>query len=171
MGALRREQKEDAVQKSEHGGGIYHSSVRVEPMKNDRSKAPLDARSPLSWMGGLARRWEERAQRLLTEINARGETRLEEISRRIRQSDAWLRLVDVSARMEERRNAVRERWAKLGAMALERVGIASAAQVAQLDEKLRMMSWRLERMARKIQENPQDEKVEAEAESDIRSLA
>ncbi len=122
-------------------------------------------------MGGLARRWEERAQRLLTEINARGETRLEEISRRIRQSDAWLRLVDVSARMEERRNAVRERWAKLGAMALERVGIASAAQVAQLDEKLRMMSWRLERMARKIQENPQDEKVEAEAESDIRSLA
>lgn len=122
-------------------------------------------------MGGLARRWEERAQRLLTEINARGETRLEEISRRIRQSDAWLRLVDVSARMEERRNAVRERWAKLGAMALERVGIASAAQVAQLDEKLRMMSWRLERMARKIQENPQDEKAEAEAESDIRSLA
>lgn len=122
-------------------------------------------------MGGLARRWEERAQRLLTEINARGETRLEEISRRIRQSDAWLRLVDVSARMEERRNAVRERWAKLGAMALERVGIASAAQVAQLDEKLRMMSWRLERMARKLQENPQDEKVEAEAESDIRSLA
>lgn len=122
-------------------------------------------------MGRLAKRWEGRAERFLSELNARGETRLEEISRKIKQTEAWLRLIDATEKVEERRSAARAKWTGLGNQVLGRAGIATDAQISELSEELRMLSWRLDRISKKLQENSMDPKGESPPENDIRSLA
>jgi hypothetical protein len=140
-------------------------------MKNDRSKAPRDARFPFSFVGRLARRWEERAERFLSELNARGETRLEEISRKIRQTETWIRILGAVEKAERRRDAARETWGRWNAALLGRAGIATDRQIEELGEQLRRLSWRLERIAQKVQENPASADGAAEADEDLRSLA
>lgn len=173
VGSLWLESEENALQKSEHVGGIYHSLASGEPMKNDRSKAPRDMRFPFSFVGRLSGPWEERLERFLSELNTRGETRLEEISRKLRQTDAWLRILSLAERVEKRREVVRGTWSRLGAGLLGRAGVATDAQFEALSEELQRLSWRLERLTQKIpkvMENQLDSENRPDSDGEFRSF-
>lgn len=139
-------------------------------MKSDRSKAPRDTRFPFSFVGRLSRQWEGRLEHFLSELNSRGETRLEELARKLRQTDAWLRVLSAAEKAEKRRDAARERVSRLGAQLLGQAGIATDAQVETLVEELRRLSWRLDRMAQKLEENPTDGELPAGPEAEFRSI-
>lgn len=140
-------------------------------MKDDRSKAPRRARFPFSSVGRLARRWEGGWARFFSELNARGETRLEEIGRKLRQTEAWLRVADAAEKAERQRKRVRARWEHWGSEALGRAGIATDAQFENLKEEIQRLQWRIDRLSKKMQENQVDGEGAPEEESEFRSLA
>lgn len=129
-------------------------------MKQDRSQASGKSSSLLG-----------RLERLVSELNERGETRLEEISRRLRQTEAWLRIHTVMERVERRRAALRERWENLGEALLRRAGIASDRQIEELSEQLRRLGWRLERVSQQVQGGSRPQVDGAARDEDLRSLA
>ncbi len=130
-------------------------------------------RFPFSFVGRLSGPWEERLERFLSELNTRGETRLEEISRKLRQTDAWLRILSLAERVEKRREVVRGTWSRLGAGLLGRAGVATDAQFEALSEELQRLSWRLERLTQKIpkvMENQLDSENRPDSDGEFRSF-
>jgi len=128
-------------------------------MKQDRSQAPENSSTLLG-----------RVERFLSELNERGETRLEEISRKLRQTEAWLRIHATIERAQRRRAALRDQWVRVNEALLRRVGVASDRQVEELTEEIRRLGWRLERVSQQVQgDHPP---VDGDArDDDLRSLA
>lgn len=112
---------------------------------------------------GLKGRLEERTQRFFTDINERGETRLEELSRKVRQTELWIRMLELSERAEVTGNQAIARIEEISEKALRRAGIATDTKVMELEEQIGRLRRKLERMQERNQVNPTGS-VEASAD-------
>lgn len=150
---------------------IYHSQGAGEPMNQDQGRTSGAGRGARGWGEGVRARWEARIQALFTDLSERGETRVEEWSRRLRQTDIWLRTLEARERVAGQVERVATQWERLAKAAYNKAGVATEQQLEELNEELRQLQWRVDRLTQRGQETAAAPGAEEPPSEDLRSLA
>lgn len=140
-------------------------------MNQDRQGAGGQRRTPRSFVGSAWGKWEARFQSLFTDLSERGETRVEEWSRRLKQTDLWLRTLEAQERVTSGVERVTARWDRLSEATWSKAGVATGQQLEELAEQLRQLQWRVDRLAQKVQDSQPGTATGKDGEDDVRSLA